>query len=106
MQKHTCIYSQVSPHHALSLNEIGAVPGGAFNAFWDPVYRISISTKKKRIHCVEHKWLNLIHRLLRRDLEYAHDLMVLHSLCWSIKIGAAPNDATESTKSKQLYLYR
>lgn len=43
---------------------------------------------------------------LHRDLEYAHDLMVLHSLCWSIKSGAAPNDATESTKSKQLYLYR
>lgn len=43
---------------------------------------------------------------LHRDLEYAHDLMILHSLCWSIKSGAAPNDATESTKSKQLYLYR
>lgn len=43
---------------------------------------------------------------LHRDLEYAHDVMVLHSLCWSIKSGAAPNDATESTKSKQLYLYR
>lgn len=28
-----------------------------------------------------------------------------HSLCWSIKSGAAPNDATESTNSKQLCLY-
>jgi len=45
------IYSEVSPHHALSLNEIGAVPGGAFKAFWDPVYRISISTKKKDSLC-------------------------------------------------------
>lgn len=33
-------------HHALSLNEMGAVPGGAFKTFWDPVYRMSISTDK------------------------------------------------------------
>lgn len=29
-------------HHALSLKEMGAVPGGAFKTFWEPVYRMSI----------------------------------------------------------------
>lgn len=32
-----------SSYHALSLKEIGAVPGGAFRTFWEPVYRRSIS---------------------------------------------------------------
>lgn len=41
----TCRYThhRVLPYHALSLKEMGAVPGGAFRAFWEPVYRISIS---------------------------------------------------------------
>lgn len=37
-------------HHALSLNEIGAVPGGAFKAFCEPVYRISISAWREQTH--------------------------------------------------------
>lgn len=90
---HSCSHS----HHALSLNEIGAVPGGAFKAFWDPVYKISISTKKKRIFYIETS-----HRISA----HVFSSTVHHSLCWSIKSGAAPSDATESTKSRQLYLYK
>lgn len=42
----------VSTYHALSLNEMGAVPGGAFRAFWEPLYRMSISgsTIRTRIY--------------------------------------------------------
>lgn len=35
-------------HHALSLNEMGAVPGGAFRTFWEPVYRMSIPAKQQK----------------------------------------------------------
>lgn len=34
-------------HHALSLKEMGAVPGGAFRTFWEPVYRMSIPANRK-----------------------------------------------------------
>lgn len=43
---------RIPPYHALSLKEMGAVPGGAFKAFWEPVYRMSISgcTIRDRLH--------------------------------------------------------
>lgn len=32
-----CASTTTTSHHARSLNEMGAVPGGAFKAFWEPV---------------------------------------------------------------------
>lgn len=43
MQLWQNLYMETPPYHALSLKEMGAVPGGAFRAFWEPVYRMSIS---------------------------------------------------------------
>lgn len=37
------IASQGRPYLARSLNEMGALPGGALRTFWDPEYRTSIS---------------------------------------------------------------
>lgn len=35
-------------YRALSLKEMGALPGGAFSTFWDPEYRTSISAQEGR----------------------------------------------------------
>lgn len=47
----TCLQEhpyRVLSYHALSLKEMGAVPGGALRAFWEPVYRMSISESTMR----------------------------------------------------------
>lgn len=56
---------RVPPYHALSLKEMGAVPGGAFRAFWEPVYRMSTSGSaiRGRLHHTQAhagRWQNLI----------------------------------------------
>lgn len=43
------------PYQALSLKEMGAVPGGAFRAFWEPVYRMSISENSINIRLKDTK---------------------------------------------------
>lgn len=64
IQVYTHTHRRVSAYHALSLKEIGAVPGGAFSAFWEPVYRMSISGSRRSRLChmqVQSRiWMNLI----------------------------------------------
>lgn len=87
--KHTVYLS----HHALSLKEMGAVPGGAFRTFCEPVYRMSISA-----HTDIHK--TNLHLLSPEQVM----LRFYPKPCWSMVTGAPPIEATASTRSRQLYL--
>lgn len=78
-------------YHALSLNEMGAVPGGAFRAFWEPLYKMSISRSAT---------INRTHQTQTYAGNRNSDVL----LCLSIKIGAAPSEATVSTRNRQLCL--
>lgn len=90
------IISMVS-YHALSLKEIGAVPGGAFRTFCDPVYRMSIPVSVEA--WVDH------HKLKYSQSCWLVVVWLFGRPCWSIRRGAPPIEATESTRKRQSYLH-
>lgn len=83
---------------------MGAVPGGAFRTFWEPVYRMSIPVNTD-IH------MKTMFGVIKSDnvTQYKNIKMFLSAAahttpCLSMYTGAPPIEATESTRNRQLYL--
>lgn len=86
-------------YQALSLKEMGAVPGGAFRTFCDPVYRMSIPISVET-------WVDF-HKPKKCTCQSGYLVVVwlFRIPCWSIRRGAPPIEATESTRKRQSYLH-